>query len=144
MIDDGQAFAIELAGRQLFGQRQTDSGNVSFDKVYLPSALVLQAPGQAPTAQATLRSQVAQLVMTNLYLGIAQGAYIETPGASFMVVPKVARVTSVTTPLNRRYQPGGVAGASRTGDATDLAGNAASAEGTVEVLRPKRKQRGGS
>ena len=58
-----------------FGQRQTDSGNVSFDKVYLPSALVLQAPGQAPTAQATLRSQVAQLIMTNLYLGIAQGAF---------------------------------------------------------------------
>jgi alkylation response protein AidB-like acyl-CoA dehydrogenase len=58
-----------------FGQRQTDSGNVSFDKVYLPSALVLQAPGQAPSAQATLRSQVAQLVMTNLYLGIALGAF---------------------------------------------------------------------
>jgi alkylation response protein AidB-like acyl-CoA dehydrogenase len=58
-----------------FGQRQTDSGTVRFDKVYLPSALVLQAPGQAPTAQATLRSQVAQLVMTNLYLGIAQGAF---------------------------------------------------------------------
>jgi len=55
-------------------------------------------------------------------LGIAQGAYLETPGASFMVVPKVARVTSVTAPFNRRYQPGGVAGASRTGDATDLAG----------------------
>lgn len=55
-------------------------------------------------------------------LGIAQGAYVETPGASFMVVPKVARVTSVSAPQNRRYQPGGVAGASRTGDATDLAG----------------------
>jgi alkylation response protein AidB-like acyl-CoA dehydrogenase len=58
-----------------FGQRQTDSGNVRFDKVYLPSALVLQAPGRAPTAQATLRSQVAQLIMANLYLGIAQGAF---------------------------------------------------------------------
>ena len=58
-----------------FGQRQTDSGNVSFDKVYLPTSLVLQAPGQAPSAQATLRSQVAQLVMTNLYLGIAEGAF---------------------------------------------------------------------
>lgn len=55
-------------------------------------------------------------------LGIAQGAYLETPGASFMVVPKVARVTHVGAPFGRRYQPGGVAGASRTGDATDLAG----------------------
>ena len=58
-----------------FGQRQTDSGNVHFDGVYLPGALVLQAPGQAPSARSTLRSQVAQLVMTNLYLGIAQGAF---------------------------------------------------------------------
>lgn len=58
-----------------FGQRQTDSGNVAFDHVRLPSALVLQAPGQAPTAQATLRSQVAQLIMANLYLGIAEGAF---------------------------------------------------------------------
>lgn len=58
-----------------FGQRQTDSGNVHFDKVYLPTALVLQAPGQAPTVRSTLRSQVAQLVMANLYLGIAQGAF---------------------------------------------------------------------
>jgi len=58
-----------------FGQRQTDSGNVHFEKVYLPTALVLQTPGQAPTARSTLRSQIAQLVMTNLYLGIAQGAF---------------------------------------------------------------------
>jgi len=58
-----------------FGQRQTDSGNVRFENVQLPTALVLQAPGQAPTAQATLRSQIAQLIMTNLYLGIAQGAF---------------------------------------------------------------------
>jgi len=58
-----------------FGQRQTDSGNVHFDAVYLPGALVLQTPGQAPTPRSTLRSQVAQLVMANLYLGIAQGAF---------------------------------------------------------------------
>lgn len=55
-------------------------------------------------------------------LGIAQGPFVNTAGASFMVVPKVARVTRVTTPEGRRYQPGGVAGASRTGDTTDLAG----------------------
>ena len=58
-----------------FGQRQTDSGNVHFDRVHLPEALVLQAPGQTPTPQATLRSQVAQLIMANLYLGIGQGAF---------------------------------------------------------------------
>jgi alkylation response protein AidB-like acyl-CoA dehydrogenase len=58
-----------------FGQRQTDSGIVNFERVALARELVLQAPGRAPTAQATLRSQVAQLIMTNLYLGIGQGAF---------------------------------------------------------------------
>lgn len=58
-----------------FGQRQTDSGNVHFTNVHLAAADVLQAPAQTPSAQATLRSQVAQLIMTNLYLGIGQGAF---------------------------------------------------------------------
>jgi alkylation response protein AidB-like acyl-CoA dehydrogenase len=58
-----------------FGQRQTDSGNVHFTRVSLPSTQVLQAPGHAPTPQATLRSQVAQLIMANLYLGIGEGAF---------------------------------------------------------------------
>jgi alkylation response protein AidB-like acyl-CoA dehydrogenase len=57
-----------------FGQRQTDSGNVHFSGVLLPDDLVLQAPGQAATPRSTLRSQVAQLIMANLYLGLAEGA----------------------------------------------------------------------
>ena len=61
-----------------FGQRQTDSGNVRFNNVKLTDDLVLQPAGRAGIAnlapQATLRSQVAQLVMTNLYLGLAEGA----------------------------------------------------------------------
>ncbi|CUI99561.1 acyl-CoA dehydrogenase family protein [Achromobacter xylosoxidans] len=60
-----------------FGQRQTDSGTVRFDHVRLEPVQVLQAPGVAPTPRATLRSQVAQLIMTNLYLGIACGAFRE-------------------------------------------------------------------
>ncbi|NYE59664.1 alkylation response protein AidB-like acyl-CoA dehydrogenase [Duganella sp. 1224] len=58
-----------------FGQKQTDSGNVHFHQVSLPATQVLQAPGVTPTAQATLRSQVAQLIMANLYLGIGEGAF---------------------------------------------------------------------
>jgi alkylation response protein AidB-like acyl-CoA dehydrogenase len=58
-----------------FGQKQTDSGNVHFDQVSLPLTQVLQAPGITPSAQATLRSQVAQLIMANLYLGIGEGAF---------------------------------------------------------------------
>lgn len=58
-----------------FGQRQTDSGTVRFDQVDLPAAQVLQAPGSPPTVQGTLRSQIAQLIMANLYLGIGEGAF---------------------------------------------------------------------
>jgi alkylation response protein AidB-like acyl-CoA dehydrogenase len=67
-----------------FGQRQTDSGNVRFDNVALGDDLVLQAAGRAGIAnlapQTTLRSQVAQLVMTNLYLGLAEGALAAARG----------------------------------------------------------------
>ena len=58
-----------------FGQKQTDSGNVHFNQVFLPDDLVLQPPAKKPTAQATVRSQIAQLIMTNLYLGIGLGAF---------------------------------------------------------------------
>jgi len=60
-----------------FGQKQTDSGNVDFDQVLIASHEVLQAPGVTPTALTTLRSQVAQLIMANLYLGIGLGAFNE-------------------------------------------------------------------
>ena len=58
-----------------FGQRQTDSGTVTFTRVQLAEDLVLQPAGRTPTPQATLRTQVAQLVMINLYLGIAEAAF---------------------------------------------------------------------
>lgn len=57
-----------------------------------------------------------------LPLRLSQGAPLRTASARFIVVPRVARVLSVTTPANRRRQPGGVARASRTGDSTDLLG----------------------
>lgn len=63
-----------------FGQRQTDSGNVRFNNVTLSDDLVLQQAGRAANPQATLRSQVAQLIMTNLYLGLAEGALAAARG----------------------------------------------------------------
>ena len=60
-----------------FGQKQTDSGNVLFDNVLITHFEVLQAPRAVPTPQSTLRSQVAQLVLVNLYLGIGLGAFNE-------------------------------------------------------------------
>jgi len=75
VLPTSQAGITVHADWDAFGQRQTDSGNVHFDQVILRAGLVLQQPGQTPTPQATLRSQVAQLIMANLYLGIGQGAF---------------------------------------------------------------------
>ncbi|MFA9218880.1 MAG: acyl-CoA dehydrogenase family protein [Sphingomonadaceae bacterium] len=58
-----------------FGQRQTDSGNVHFNRVPLTAAQVLQAPAHQPSVQATLRAQLAQMILVNLYLGIGEGAF---------------------------------------------------------------------
>ncbi|MDY0743713.1 acyl-CoA dehydrogenase family protein [Paucibacter sp. R3-3] len=60
-----------------FGQRQTDSGSVRFVDVWLADDELLQQPRVASTPRATLRSQIAQLIMSNLYLGIAEGAFDE-------------------------------------------------------------------
>lgn len=58
-----------------FGERQTDTGNVHFDGVFLAARDVLQAPGTVPTPRASLRQLVSQLTMANVYLGLAQGAF---------------------------------------------------------------------
>jgi alkylation response protein AidB-like acyl-CoA dehydrogenase len=78
-----------------FGQRQTDSGTVSFDHVRLNPDELLLAPGAKQTAYQTLRSCVAQLSMTNLYLGIARGA--------------LRAAIAYTTDIARPWQASGVA-----------------------------------
>ena len=59
------------------GQRQTDSGSVSFDDVELRADEVLHRSEAPPTPRATLRTLVSQLVLTNLFVGIAEGALAE-------------------------------------------------------------------
>ena len=39
-------------------------------------------------------------------LGLAQSTPLRTDGVRFVVVPRIARVVRVTTPENRRHQPG--------------------------------------
>jgi alkylation response protein AidB-like acyl-CoA dehydrogenase len=63
-----------VADWDAFGQKQTDSGTVSFDHVRVASDHVLVWPAQPSTPRATLRSQLAQLTLVNLYIGIGQGA----------------------------------------------------------------------
>ncbi|MES1949523.1 acyl-CoA dehydrogenase type 2 [Salinisphaera sp. S4-8] len=56
------------------GQRQTDSGTVGFDQVTVHVDEVLIGAGQTQTPAMQLRSCLAQLVLVNLYVGIARGA----------------------------------------------------------------------
>lgn len=60
-----------------FGQKQTDSGSVLFDRVRVRPEEVLLRPGHSFTPRQTLRAQLAQLVLVNLYCGLAQGALDE-------------------------------------------------------------------
>jgi alkylation response protein AidB-like acyl-CoA dehydrogenase len=55
-----------------FGQRQTDSGTVQFENVFVDSSELLGPTGVSP--RTTLRSCLSQLILTQLYLGNAQGA----------------------------------------------------------------------
>ena len=64
------------------GQRQTDSISVALDQVRIGAEWVIKQPHSAPTAAHSLRNCFAQLVLVNLYLGIAQGALDE--GCLFM------------------------------------------------------------
>ncbi len=57
------------------GQRQTDSGTVTFKKVRVEHHEILADPGPLSTPFACLRPLLAQLILTNIYLGISEGAF---------------------------------------------------------------------
>jgi alkylation response protein AidB-like acyl-CoA dehydrogenase len=60
-----------------FGQKQTDSGTVEFERLAIGRDDVLVGPAAVHTPRMTLRPLVSQLIMGNLYLGIAIGAFDE-------------------------------------------------------------------
>ncbi len=55
-------------------------------------------------------------------VGLVQGRRVGSDGARFLVVPQMANVTGLQLPTGKRYQPGGVALASRTGESMELCG----------------------
>lgn len=63
-----------VADWDAFGQRQTDSGTVTFEQVFVADDDVLVRPGEAATPWVSLRSQLAQHVLGSLYAGLATGA----------------------------------------------------------------------
>jgi alkylation response protein AidB-like acyl-CoA dehydrogenase len=57
------------------GQRQTDSGGARFQAVAVSRDELLTSPGPLGSTFASLRPCIAQLVLANIYLGLAQGAF---------------------------------------------------------------------
>lgn len=57
------------------GQRQTDSGTVRFDDVFIEHDELLQEPGPNGSPFASLRACLAQSILVNIYLGLAYGAF---------------------------------------------------------------------
>jgi alkylation response protein AidB-like acyl-CoA dehydrogenase len=59
------------------GQRQTDSGSATFERVRVEHNELLLDPGPLSTPFASLRPLIAQLHFANLFLGISEGAFEE-------------------------------------------------------------------
>ncbi|MGI4791224.1 MAG: acyl-CoA dehydrogenase family protein [Janthinobacterium lividum] len=59
------------------GQRQTDSGTVEFQNLLVSDSELLTTPGPLGSVYASLRPCLAQLIIVNIYLGIAEGAFAE-------------------------------------------------------------------
>jgi alkylation response protein AidB-like acyl-CoA dehydrogenase len=59
------------------GQRQTDSGTVVFERVTVKPSELLVSPGPFGNTFSGLRPCIAQLILANVYLGIAEGALRE-------------------------------------------------------------------
>jgi len=57
------------------GQRQTDSGSVSFEQVRVHDEELLLDPGPLSTPRSCLRPLLAQLIFCELFLGLAEGAF---------------------------------------------------------------------
>ena len=55
-------------------------------------------------------------------IGLTLGPLIRSGECKFIVVPRIARIVRFATPLARKYQPGGVALASKTGESMELSG----------------------
>jgi alkylation response protein AidB-like acyl-CoA dehydrogenase len=60
------------------GQRQTDSGTVEFSEVAAGQEEFLRTPGPLGSVRASLRSCIAQLILSNIFLGLAEGALEES------------------------------------------------------------------
>ncbi|MCY0386583.1 acyl-CoA dehydrogenase family protein [Robbsia sp. Bb-Pol-6] len=77
VVPTARAGIVTLDDWDNMGQRQTDSGTVTFAHVPVEPAEWLRDPGPLSTPFACLRPLLAQLILANLYLGIGEGALQE-------------------------------------------------------------------
>ncbi|RJS95199.1 acyl-CoA dehydrogenase family protein [Salinisphaera sp. Q1T1-3] len=71
----GDRAGLDIRGDwDAIGQRQTDSGSIGFNRVRITAEDVLLAADAPTTTRHQLRSCLAQLVLVNLYVGLAEGA----------------------------------------------------------------------
>ena len=73
-----------------FGQRQTDSGTVHFEGVYVDAADLLEYGLNSP--RASLRTCVSQLILVQIYLGNAAGALSGSAGLHQRAGTQLARL----------------------------------------------------
>jgi alkylation response protein AidB-like acyl-CoA dehydrogenase len=93
---------IQLSGDwDNMGQRQTDSGSAEFTNLRVEYHELLMNPGPLSSPFSSLRSLVAQLIFTNIYLGIAEGALEE--GVKY--TRKNSRVWSASLAKNIQEDP---------------------------------------
>lgn len=76
-VPTGRAGIRVLGDWDSIGQRQTDSGGVVFERVQVKRAEILAEPGPLGSVRAGLRPLIAQLILANVYLGLAEGAWLE-------------------------------------------------------------------
>lgn len=132
-VGDEVTFSVELSNR---GARAHEAVRIEgpflpWDGVYAgapPSVAVLK-PGRC--ADRRIRARFAARGEHHLDpfraralapLGLGAGPALESGGLRFLVVPKIAGVARIDIDQGARYQPGGVALASVSGESRDLVG----------------------
>lgn len=114
-----------------FSLLNIDRPLLPWDGTWSAAAPVVDAVAARGHAQATTRARFTERghhhldafhAAAMLPFGITQGRRIDSRGYHFVVVPRIARVERIRLPERSRYQHGGVALASTTGESMELLG----------------------
>lgn len=84
------------------GQRQTDSGSVTFRRVSVAEGELLRTPGPLGSVWASLRPCLAQLILTNVFLGLGEGA-LEAGRAFTRTAGRAWPASGVASPADDPY-----------------------------------------